>query len=321
MKAVYRSEYGSPDVLTIREIEKPEPGKEEILIKVYATTVNRTDCAILIAKPFIMRFFTGLFRPKQKIPGTDFAGKVEEVGEAVTKFKAGDRVWGFNDNGVSSQAEYMILSEDEAIEIIPDTISYEQAAASAEGAHYAYNFIKKVKLQAGRKVLVNGATGAIGSSALQFLKYFGVYVTAVCSTENIELVKTRGADKVIDYTKEDFTNDDEKYDCVFDAVGKSTFFKCKRLLNKNGVYISSELGHYLQNPLLSLITPFTMGRRVKFPIPLDVKGSLKFIKKLLEEEKFKPFIDRNYPIEKIHEAYEYVSSGQKIGNVIITFVE
>lgn len=321
MKAVYRSEYGSPDVLTIREIEKPEPGKEEILIKVYATTVNRTDCAILIAKPFIMRFFTGLFRPKQKIPGTDFAGKVEEVGEAVTKFKAGDRVWGFNDNGVSSQAEYMILSEDEAIEIIPDTISYEQAAASAEGAHYAYNFIKKVKLQAGRKVLVNGATGAIGSSALQFLKYFGVYVTAVCSTENIELVKTRGADKVIDYTREDFTNDDEKYDCVFDAVGKSTFFKCKRLLNKKGVYISSELGQYLQNPLLTLITPFTMGRRVKFPIPLDVKGSLKFIKKLLEEEKFKPFIDRNYPIEKIHEAYEYVSSGQKIGNVIITIVE
>ncbi len=318
MKAAVRFQYGSPDVLTVKDIEKPIPNNDEILIHVYATTVNRTDCGILWAKPFILRFFTGLFKPKRSIPGTDFAGVVEEVGSDVTKFNVGDRVWGFDDTGLSSQAEFTTLPEQQAIAIIPENVSFEQAAASVEGAHYAYNFINKVKLRPGQKVLVNGATGAIGSAAVQFLKYYDVYVTAVCDTNNMALVNKLGADKVIDYTKDDFTSDTEQYDFVFDAVGKSTFFKCERLLIKDGVYISSELGPNAQNLFLALFTPIFGRKKVKFPVPVNIKASMEFIQDLLEKEQYKPLIDRKYPIEKIQEAYNYVASGRKIGNVIIT---
>ncbi len=317
MKAVSRSRYGSPDVLSIREVDKPTPKENELLIRVYAATVNRTDCGILWAKPFIIRFFTGLFKPKRPTTGTDFAGMVEEIGKDTINFNIGDKVWGFDDNGLSSHAEYLTISQDKAVLTIPNGFSYAQACASAEAAHYAYNFVNKVNLKAGQKVLVNGATGGIGSSAVQFLKYYDTYVTAVCNTKNLALVQTMGADKVIDYTSEDFTQDHEKYDFVFDAVGKSTFFKCKRLLNKGGVYISSELGPYAQNLYLPLITRLIGGKRVIFPIPLNIKRSLAFIRGLMEKGKFKPLIDRTYPIEKIKEAYHYVASGQKIGNVII----
>jgi NADPH:quinone reductase-like Zn-dependent oxidoreductase len=322
MKAIVCTNYGPPDVLKLKEVDKPIPKDNEILVKVYATTVNRTDTATLRAKPFFARLFTGLVKPKKQIPGTEFAGKIEEIGDNVKSLKVGDKVFGFDDQGSGSHAQYMTISEDKALTTIPKNITYEQAAASTEGAHYAYNFIKKVNLKSGQKVLVNGATGAIGSAAVQLLKYFDVNVTAVCNTKNIELVKSLGADKVIDYTKEDFTKDEEKYNFVFDAVGKSSFAKCKPLLQSNGVYISSDLGYMAQNIFLPLITPIIKpmigNKKTVFPIPTDIRRSILLIKKLIEQGKFKTVIDRKYPLEQIVEAYKYVEKGQKTGNVVIT---
>jgi NADPH:quinone reductase-like Zn-dependent oxidoreductase len=216
----------------------------------------------------------------------------------------------------------MIIAEDKALTTIPENITYEQAAVSTEGAHYAYNFINKVKLKSGQRILVNGATGAIGSAAVQLLKYFDVNVTAVCGTKNIELVKSLGANRTIDYTKEDFTKEDQKYSFVFDAVGKSSFFKCRRLLQQGGVYISSDLGYMAQNVFLPLITPIIKpmigNKKTVFPIPTHIRGSILLIKKLIEEGKFKAVIDRKYPLEQIVEAYKYVEKGHKKGNVVIT---
>ncbi len=318
MKAIVCTKYGPPEVLKLREVEKPTPKDNEVLVKIYATTVNRTDCAMLRAEPFISRFVTGIFKPNRLILGTEFAGKIEAVGKNVTSYEIGDKVFGFDDSGSGSHAQYMTISEDKALTTIPRNITYEQAAASTEGAHYAYNFIKKVNLKSEQKVLVNGATGAIGSAAVQFLKYFGVNVNAVCSTKNIELVKSLGAEKVFDYTKEDFAKDDQKYNFIFDTVGKSSFGKCKPLLKPGGVYISSELGHMSQNIFLALITPIFGNKKVKFPIPTDCRGSVLFTKKLIEKGKFKAVIDRKYPLEQIVEAYKYVEKGQKIGNVVVT---
>ena len=318
MKAIVCTKYGPPEVLKLKEVEKPTPKDNEVLVKIYATTVNRTDCAVLRAEPFISRFVTGIFKPNKPILGTEFAGKIEAVGKNVTSYKIGDKVFGFDDSGSGSHAQYMTISEDKALTTIPRNITYEQSAASTEGAHYAYNFIKKVNLKSGQKVLVNGATGAIGSAAVQFLKYFGVNVTAVCNTKNIELVKSLGATKVIDYTKEDFTKEDQKYNFIFDTVGKSSFAKCKPLLQPGGVYISSDLGFMAQNLFLALITPIIGNKKVIFPLPTDCRESVLFIKKLIEKGKFKAVIDRKYPLEQTVEAYEYVEKGQKTGNVVIT---
>ncbi len=321
MKAVVYTQYGPPDVLQLREAEKPAPNDDQVLIRVHATTVNRTDCATIRAKPFFMRIATGLFKPKRQIPGSEFAGEVEAVGANISSLKVGDKVFGFDDSGAGSQAQYMTTKENKVI-TMPDDVSYEQAAASSEGAHYAYNFINKVNLKAGQNALVNGATGAIGSAAVQLLKYFDVSVTAVCATKNIELVKSLGASKVIDYTAEDFTQDDQKYNLVFDTVGKSSFFKCYDLLKPGGIYISSDLGYLAQNIYLPVITPIIKPligyRKTIFPYPVDIKGTLLLIKKMIEQGKFKVVIDRQYPLEKIVEAYKYVEKGQKIGNVVIT---
>ena len=322
MKAIVYTKYGPPDVLELKEVDMPIPRDDEVLVKVYATTVNRTDSATIRAIPFFARIMTGLLKPKKQTPGTEFAGEIEEIGKNVTSLKVGDRVFGFNDQGSGAHAQYLKISEDYAV-TIPENISYEQAAASTEGAHYAYNFIKKLDLKSGNKVLVNGATGAIGSAAVQLLKYFDVYVTAVCNTKNIELVKSLGADKVIDYTEEDFTGDEEKYNFVFDTVGKSSFAKCKPLLQPGGIYVSSDLGYMAQNIFLPIITPIISklpgqyGKKTIFPMPVDVRGSLLLIKMLIEEGKFKAVIDRSYPLEEIIEAYRYVEKGQKTGNVVI----
>jgi len=317
MKAVINTKYGPPEVLQLKEIEKPTPKGDEVLIKINATTVNRTDCATLRAEPFFARFFTGIFKPKNPILGTEFAGIIEAVGKNVSSYQVGDRVFGFDDKGSGSHAQYKTISKDKALTKMPN-ITYEQAAASTEGAYYAYNFINKVNLESGQKVLVNGATGGIGSAVVQFLKYFGVYVTAVCNTKDFELVKSLGAEKTIDYTKEDFTKDDQKYNYVFDAVGKSSFAKCKPLLQPGGVYMSSELGFMAQNIFFALITPIIGNKKVIFPLPTDCKGSILFVKKLIEKGKFKTVIDRKYPLEQIVEAYRYVEKGQKVGNVVIT---
>jgi NADPH:quinone reductase-like Zn-dependent oxidoreductase len=319
MKAAVRTRYGLPGDLTIKDLPIPSPKDNEVLIKVYATTVNRSDCHILTGKPLFMRLFTGLFKPKLSTTGTDFAGQIEATGKNVTSFKTGDKVMGFAGGlfGIGSHAQYLLLPETKAIKIIvsiPDNLRYEEAAACLEGAFYAAgNTLLNPK--AGQKALIYGATGAIGSAYIQFLKFYGVYITAVCRGEHTELVKSLGADKVIDYTKNDFTKDSERYDFVFDAVGKSTFARCKHLLKKNGIYTSSGGA---ENLLLVLITPLFGGKKVVFKSFKNIKAGLSFIKRLIEEGSFRPVIDRQYPIDKIAEAFTYVASGQKIGNVIIT---
>jgi NADPH:quinone reductase-like Zn-dependent oxidoreductase len=320
MKAIVYTSYGPPDVLQFKEVEKLVPKDNEILVQVYAATVNRTDCATTRAKPFFMRLVTGLVRPKRNVPGTEFSGVIEAVGNSVSSLRAGDKVFGFDDNGSGSQAQYLVTYENNAI-TMPEGLSYMQAAASFEGAHYAYNFINKVNLEKGHDVLVNGATGAIGSAAVQLLKHFDVNITAVCATKNMELVKTLGADRVIDYTKEVFTKDKQKYNFVFDTVGKSSFFKCRKLLKPGGVYISSDLGFMAQNLYLPLITPLIKpllgNRKTIFPMPVDIQGTLSLVKTLIEQGKFKAVIDREYQLEQIVEAYKYVETGQKTGNVVI----
>ena len=321
MKAIVYTKYGSPDVLQLKEVEKPVAKDYEVLIRVYATTVNRTDCATIRAIPFFARIITGLFKPKKQIPGTEFSGTIEAIGKNILSLKVGDRVFGFEDQGAKSHAQYLTITEDKAV-TIPENITYEQAAASSEGAHYAYNFINKVGLEKGQDVLVNGATGAIGSAAVQLLKYFGANVTAVCATKNVELVKSLGVDKVIDYLKEDFTKDDQKYNFVFDAVGKSSFFKCRHLLEPGGVYISSDLGYLSQNIFLPLITPIIKPlighKKTIFPTPVNIRESLLLVKKLIELGKFRAVIDRELPLEHIVDAYKYVEKGKKTGNVVIT---
>ena len=318
MKAIVYTKYGPPDVLQLKEVEKPTAKDNEVLIKIHATTVNRTDCALRKAEPFISRFVTGLIRPKKTILGTEFAGEIEAVGKDVTSFKVGDKVFGFSGKDFGAHAEYMIMPEEGSLTTMPANMTYEEAAPSTEGAHYALSFIRKANLQSGQRVLINGATGAIGSAAVQLVKYFGADVTAVCNTKNVALVKSLGADKVLDYTKEDFTKDDQMYDAVFDAVGKSSFRRCKPLLKPGGIYISSELGYMAQNPILALVTPIIGNKKVMFPIPKHSDENIVLFKKLIEAGKFKGVIDRYYPLEEIIEAYKYVETGQKTGNVVIT---
>jgi NADPH:quinone reductase-like Zn-dependent oxidoreductase len=325
MKAIVYTKYGPPDVLQLAEVEKSTPRDNEVLIKIHATTVNRTDCGFLRGKPFLVRFFTGLIRPKRTILGNEFAGVIEAVGKDVKSFKKGDQVFGYSgDDGFGAQAEYMTLPEEGMLTFLPVNMTYEEAAPSTEGGHYALNNIRKANVRNGQRVLINGATGAIGSAAVQLVKYYGAEITAVCDTKNMELVKSLGADKVIDYTKEDFTKSGQEYDFVFDAVGKSSFGACKKLLKPGGIYCSTDLGFLSQNPFLALWTsifgslPRQAGKKVIFPIPKATQEDAVFFKELIEEEKYKPVIDRCYPLEQIIEAYRYVEKGQKTGNVVIT---
>jgi NADPH:quinone reductase-like Zn-dependent oxidoreductase len=318
MKAAVHTSYGPPDVVRIAEVEKPTAKDNEVLVKVHATTVNRTDSGLRAAKPFINRFFTGLSRPRVTVLGNEFAGEVEAVGGGVTSFEVGDRVFGYNGSRFGAHAEYLAMPEDGSLATMPANLTYEEAAPSTEGSHYALSLIRKAKIQRGQAVLVNGATGAIGSAAVQLLKRLGADVTAVCDPENVELVRGLGADRVIDYTAEDFTQDERTYDVVLDAVGKSSFGRCKRLLKPRGIYLSSDLGPLSQNPILALITPLLGGRRVMFPIPRDNQEMVRYLKDLIASGAFKPVIDRRYPLDQIVEAYRYVETGQKIGNVVIS---
>jgi NADPH:quinone reductase-like Zn-dependent oxidoreductase len=315
MKACICLRYGSPDILEIKEIEKPSPGENELLVKVYATTVNRTDLGILRGSPFLIRIFAGLSRPRLVVTGTDFAGEVVAIGKNVKSFKIGDKVAGFGGMGLQSHAEYLTISDDKAVIPIPLNLNYHQAAACLEAPFYALGSINKLKPRSGQKALVIGGTGAIGSSIIQILKYYGTYITSVCAMENGELVRSLGADKIIDYKKDDFTKDEEKYDFVFDAVGKSNFFRCEPLLKEKGVYAPSD---GLLNVFLLLVAPIFGGKKVIFPLPKNAKTGISFIKELVEKGCFRPVIDRVYPFERITEAFNYVATGQKIGNVIIT---
>ncbi|MDX2023315.1 MAG: NAD(P)-dependent alcohol dehydrogenase [Deltaproteobacteria bacterium] len=328
MKTVYRTHYGPSHVLSVKDVPIPTPKDNELLVRVRAATVNRTDCSGLSGRPFVYRFFAGFPRPRFVATGTDFAGDVEAVGKSVSHFKVSDRIWGLDDNGLGSHAQYFILNANKPIAKIPEGVSYEHAVASAEGAHYALNFIKKVPLQAGQKVLVNGGTGAIGSAAIQLLKHKGLRVTAVCAGPHMETVRALGAERVIDYLTQDFVEAlapqaaDDAFDFVFDAVGKSTFGRCKPLMKPGAVYLSSELGPHAQNIWLALaapvLSPFSARKKVIFPVPFDVKGSLAFMTELLQQGAFVPLIDRRFAMEQIADAFDYVQSGQKIGNVLLT---
>jgi len=315
--SIYRK-YGSPEVLSVAEYPTPVCNSQDILIKVKASTVNRTDCAMLTAKPFIMRFFTGLFKPKNQILGTDFAGEIVKIGDQITMFKVGDKVFGFHDSGLSSHAEYLKVSQDVPMLKMPSNCSYIQAAGLCEGAHYAYNFLNKIKIKKGHNIMVNGGTGAIGSAMIQILRSMGVKITATARTEHLDRVKALGANTVVDYTKENFTKSKDKFDFVFDVVGKSTFGECKSLLNPKGIYISSELGPYIQNIPLALFTPLFGGRKVIFPLPSDIKKSLLHMKGMFEKGEFDVLIDREYKLTEIADAFDYVLTGKKVGNVFIT---
>ena len=318
MKAAVRTRYGSPEVVRIAEIDKPAIHDHEVLVKVHATTVNRTDCGFRAAKPFIVRFFSGLIRPKAKVLGSEFAGVVEAVGPGVTSYAVGERVFGFSEDRFGAHAEYLSMVEDGPLATMPANMTFEEVAPSTEGSHYALACIAKAKIRSGQHVLVNGATGAIGSAAVQLLKRLGAVVTAVCDTEHVELVRGLGADRVIDYTAEDFTTDEQTYDVVFDAVGKSSFGRCKRLLEPGGFYLSTDLGPFAQNPILALITPLFGWKRAMMPIPpKHDQDRVKRFKEMIESGEFKPVIDRRYRLDQIVEAYRYVETGQKIGNVVI----
>jgi NADPH:quinone reductase-like Zn-dependent oxidoreductase len=318
MQAAVQTRYGPPDVVRIAEVEKPTIGDNEVLVRVHATTVNRTDCACRAAKPFFMRLFTGLIRPRATVLGSEFAGVVEAVGGGVTAFSVGDKVFGYNEGRFGAHAQYLAIPEDGSLTTMSANVTYDEAAPSTEGAHYALAHIRGAKITSGQDVLVYGATGAIGSAAVQLLKSLGVTVTAVCATDNMDLVKGLGADRVIDYTTEDFTRHGQTYDVVMDSVGKSSFSQCRPLLKPAGIYISSELGPYAQNPFLALIAPLQRGKRVMFPIPKHDQELMRYFKELIESGRFKPVIDKTYRLDQIVEAYRYVETGQKIGNVVIT---
>ena len=321
MKAIVYSKYGPPEVAKLLQVPKPLPKDNEVLVKIYSSTVNRTDSGLRSAEYFISRFYTGLFRPKHQILGCEFAGIVEAIGQHVTTFKIGDEIFGFNDKTFGGHGEYLTITETDAITTIPDGFSFDEAAAFTEGAHYALIDIRAAKVELGQNVLVYGATGAIGSAAVQLLKHFGAIVTAVSGTKYVGLVKSLGADTVIDYQTQDFTKTEVKFEFIFDAVGKSSFGQCKPLLTAKGIYISTELGKNGENLLLALTTPLWGGKRLLFPIPSITKQDVIFLKKLVEKGEFKPVIDRKYKLEQIVEAYKYVDSGQKTGNVILKVVE
>jgi NADPH:quinone reductase-like Zn-dependent oxidoreductase len=318
MKAAIHTRYGPPEVVHVLEVDKPEPKNNEMLIKVMASTVNRTDCGFRSAQYFVSRFFSGLFVPKYKTLGNEFSGIIEAIGENVSTFRVGDKVFGYNDVKFGAHAEYLTIAEHEAITTLPANFTFDEAAPLTEGGHYALCDIRAAKVKPGQNVLVNGATGAIGSAAVQLAKYFGATVTAVGNTKNIELLKSLGADFVIDYLKEDFTKIDKKFDFIFDAVGKSSFSACKPLIKEKGIYISTEPGKNGANIFYALTTPIFSKKRVLFPIPTIKKDDVVFFKELAEAGKFRPVIDRKYKLAQIVEAYKYVETGQKTGNVVIS---
>lgn len=321
MKAAVHTRYGPPQVVSIRQIPIPVPKENEILVKVVVSTVNRTDCGFRSAVYFVSRFWSGLFRPRYQVLGCEFAGIVQETGRNVTRFRKGDRVFGYDDQHFGGHAEYLAISEQSMVMRIPENLSFREAAPITEGAHYALNIIRASKIKPGEHALVYGATGAIGTAAVQLLKHLGVVVTAVSNTKNISLVRSLGADTVIDYQTSDFTKINTRFQFIFDAVGKSSFSECKPLMTNKGVYISTEPGKGAENVFLALFTALKKGRRVLFPIPKDTIGDIKFLRELAEKGALRPVVDRSYPLDQIVEAYQYVESEQKTGNVILTIAE
>lgn len=319
MKAVVYKKYGSPDVFESLELEKPTPEPGEVLIKVFASTVTAADCMMRRGDTILSRILLGLLKPgkKYQILGTEFSGKIESIDSKVKKFKPGDEVYAFRGFGTGCYAQYKCMNENGSLAIKPKNVPFEEAASVVDGATTALFFLKeKANIQKGQKVLINGASGSIGTFAVQLAKYFGAEVTGVCSTKNIDLVKSLGADKVVDYTKEDFTTSGDTYDIIFDTVGKSSFTHCMKALNSNGKYVVTLMTFNVI--LQSVLTKLWNNKKVIFAMSLNKTEALNFIRILIEEGKLKTIIDRQYPLEELSEAHAYVEKGHKKGNVVIS---
>jgi NADPH:quinone reductase-like Zn-dependent oxidoreductase len=315
MRAVVASRYGPPEVLRIEEVARPVPKDDEVLVRVHASTVTRTDCGHRGASPFFSRIFTGLLRPKQPIIGMELAGVVEEVGSEVTEFAVGDEVFGLRSG---SNAEYVCVRAGRALAHKPARLAFEDAAALGDGASIARACLAKADLGPGKRIVVYGATGAIGTAGVQVAKAAGAHVTAVANTKNTELVRGLGADVVIDWQREDFTKNGETYDAIFDAVGKQSFRRCRRSLKPGAPFITTDLGFMWHVPPLIVWTRFFGDHRVLLPIPKYSKEDVLHVKELVEAGKYRPVVDRIYPFEDVVEATKYVETGEKTGNVVLT---
>ena len=316
MKAIVYTNYGSADVLQRETVNKPTPKDKEVLIKIHATAVSSGDVHMRKADPFVIRLFFGLIRPKKPILGYVLSGEIEAVGKAVSRFNVGDQVYGTTGMSMGAYAEYICLKEDGVLAIKPENMTHEEAAAVPFGGNTALYFLRKANIQSGQKVLVYGASGAIGTAAIQLSKYFGAEVTGVCSTANLEMVMSLGADKVIDYTKIDFTEGDTGYDIIFDTVGKSSFSDNIKSLKKSGTMALAAAGPC--DMFRGLWISMTSSRKVISGVMSEKAEDLIFFKELIEAEKIKSVIDRSYSLEQISEAHRYVEKGHKKGNVVIT---
>ncbi len=319
MRAVVHDRYGPPEVLRLEEVERPEPFERRVLVRVHATTVNRTDCGLRSAELPISRFVTGLRRPKNRILGMEFAREVEAIGAAVTEFKVGDEVFGVTGSG--AHADFVCMREAGPLAHKPAGMSFEEAAAVCDGASLALACLRQADVRRGRSILIYGASGSVGTAAVQLAKHFGAHVTAVCNTKNLELVRSLGADEVIDYTKEDFTKNGKRYDVIFDAVGKHSFRRSRGSLKANGTYLETDLGFMWHVPLLLLGTRWIGNKKVKLGVTEYSKKDVLFLKELIEAGKYRAVIDRRYPLGDVIEATKYVETGQKTGNVVLTVVD
>lgn len=320
MQALVYDKYGPPDVLRFADVPKPIPKSDEVLIRVLTATVNRTDCGFLRAEPWIVRFFSGLVRPKLRILGNELAGEIEAIGADVTTFGVGDHVAGLLGDTFGAHAEYVCVPARAALVLTPGHLSPVEACAIWDGPWLALTCLRSAAVGKGTELLIYGASGSIGTSAVQLAKHFGAHVTAVCAGKNVDLVRSLGADQVIDYTQTDFSRLERTFDVVLDAVGKSTFGACKRLLKPGALYLSTDLGPYWQNPLLGVWTRVPGAKRARIAIPDEARQreDIQLIKELVEARKLRPLIDRTYPFAAIVDAYRYVESEQKVGSVVIT---
>jgi NADPH:quinone reductase-like Zn-dependent oxidoreductase len=316
VRAVVHDRYGPPDVLRIEDVEPPVPKDDEVLIRVHATTVSRTDCALRAGEPFFSRFITGVRRPRQRVLGSDFAGEVTEVGVGVREFTPGDRVFGIKPWKFGAHAELICMHERAALADMPAGVAFDEAAAVCDGALLALNCLRPGKLRSGQSVLVFGASGSIGTAGVQLAKALGANVTAVCNTANLEVVRSLGADAVIDYTQDDFTKNGRSYDIIFDAVGKHSFAACKSSLNPGGRYLPTD---GLRNMALAVWTGRIGDRKVIFDLPPKfMKRDVVFMRDLMAAGKYRAVIDRRYPLEQVVEATKYVEMHEKLGNVVLT---
>jgi NADPH:quinone reductase-like Zn-dependent oxidoreductase len=317
MRAVVHDRYGPPEVQRLKDVERPVPKDDEVLVRVHATTVNRTDCGFRAAKPFITRFFTGIRRPKRRILGMEFAGEVEDVGAAVTEFEAGDAVFGVK--GAGAHAELICVREPAPMAHKPASMSFEQAAAVSDGACTALGCLRQAELERGQRIVILGASGSIGTAAVQLAKHhFDAHVTAVCNTKNVELVRSLGADEVIDYTRDDFTQNGETYKVILDAVGKYSYTRSRHSLEPEGYYIATD---GFQNLGWSLWTWKIGKKQLKVAVARYRKEDVLLLKELIEAGKYRAVIDRTYPLEQIVDATRYVETHQKTGNVVLSLSE